>query len=143
MLTDQTAASHSVGRLAMASRLAQLEWSAEIIAEGLPISPLRYPAEPGLPDAWGMLSLKWRLQKMGHRFEDLNVVDRLAPVCTKGQSALVFQPESFDGKASSTLASTPWPINSATFCSARKHSWRHCSLVWVAARAARGRQVMC
>lgn len=115
LLTDETAAPLSVGRLAMARGLAQLEWSAEIIAEGMPISPLHYPAEPGLhparsrtfeglhgflsdclPDAWGMLLLKRRLQKMGHRFEDLNAVDRLALVGTKGRGALVFQPETLD-----------------------------------------------
>ena len=122
LLTDETAAPHSVGRLAMARGLAQLEWSAEIIAEGMPISPLHYPAEPGLhparsrtfeglhgflsdclPDAWGMLLLKRRLQKMGHRFEDLNAVDRLALVGTKGRGALVFQPETLDGETSSTI----------------------------------------
>lgn len=122
LLTDETVAPRSVGRLAMASGLAQLEWSAEIIAEVLPISPLHYPAEPGLhparsrnfeglhgflsdslPDAWGMLLLKRRLQKMGHRFEDLNAVDRLALVGTKGRGALVFQPETLDGETSSTI----------------------------------------
>lgn len=122
LLTDETAAPRSVGRLAMARGLAQLEWSAEIITEGLPISPLHYPAEPGLhparsrtfeglhgflsdclPDAWGLLLLKRRLQRMGHRFEDLNAVDRLALVGTKGRGALVFQPETLDGEASSTI----------------------------------------
>ncbi len=122
LLTDETAAPRSVGRLAMVRGLAQLEWSAEIITEGLPISPLHYPAEPGLhparsrtfdglhgflsdclPDAWGLLLLKRRLQKMGHRFEDLDAVDRLALVGTKGRGALVFQPETLDGEASSTI----------------------------------------
>ncbi len=122
LLTDETAAPRSVGRLAMASGLAQLEWSAEIIAAGLPISPLHYPAEPGLhparsrifeglhgfladclPDAWGMLLLKRRLQRMGHRFEDLNAVDRLALVGTNGRGALVFQPETLGFEASGTI----------------------------------------
>ncbi len=122
LLTDETAAPRSVGRLAMASGLAQLEWSAEIIAAGLPISPLHYPAEPGLhparsrvfeglhgflsdclPDAWGMLLLKRRLQRKGHRFEDLNAVDRLALVGTKGRGALIFQPETLGGEASGTI----------------------------------------
>ena len=112
LLSDEKAAPRSVGRLAMANGLAQLEWSAEVIAEGLTISPLRYPMSPGLhparsrafdglhgflsdclPDAWGILLLKRRLQKMGHRFEDLDAVDRLALVGTKGRGALVFQPE--------------------------------------------------
>lgn len=122
LLTDETAAPRSVGRLVMARGLAQLEWSAEIIAAGLPVSPLHYPAEPGLhparsrtfeglhgflsdclPDAWGMLLLKRRLQRMGHRFEDLNAVDRLALVGTKGRGALVFQPETLGGEPSGTI----------------------------------------
>lgn len=122
LLTDETAAPRLVGRLAMANGLAQLEWSAEIIAEGLPLSPLHYPAEPGLhparsrifeglhgflsdclPDAWGMLLLKRRLRRMGHRFEDLNAVDRLALVGTNGRGALVFQPETLGFEASGTV----------------------------------------
>jgi serine/threonine-protein kinase HipA len=122
LLTDETAAPRSVGRLAMARGLAQLEWSAEIIAEGMPISPLHYPAEPGLhparsrtfdglhgflsdslPDAWGTLLLKRRLQRMGHRFEDLNAVDRLALVGTKGRGALVFQPETLGFEAAASI----------------------------------------
>lgn len=112
LLTDEKAAPRSIGRLAIAGGLAQLEWSAEVIAERLAISPLRYPTEPGLhaasgrtfeglhgflsdclPDAWGMLLLKRRLQSLGHRFEDLNAVDRLALVGARGRGALVFQPE--------------------------------------------------
>ncbi len=106
----------------MANGLAQLEWSAEVIAEGVTISPLRYPMEPGLhparsrafdglhgflsdclPDAWGMLLLKRRLQQMGHRFEDLDAVDRLALVGTKGRGALVFQPETLAGDVSDSI----------------------------------------
>jgi serine/threonine-protein kinase HipA len=51
LLTDQNAPARSVGRLVMATGLAQLEWSAGVIAEGLTISPLRYLAEPGLHPA--------------------------------------------------------------------------------------------
>ena len=86
LLTDETAAPRLVGRLAMARGLAQLEWSADVIAEGLPISPLHYPAEPGLhparsrtfdglhgflsdclPDAWGLLLLKRRKLNLRRR----------------------------------------------------------------------------
>ena len=107
LLTDETAAPRSVGRLAMASGLAQLEWSAEIIAARLPISPLNYPSEFGLhparsrifeglhgflsdclPDAWGLLLLRRRVQQLGHRFEDLNAVDRLALVGARGAVGL-------------------------------------------------------
>ena len=112
LLTDEQAPPRAIGRLAMAGGLAQLEWSAEVIAESLAVSPLRYPTEPGLhaassrtfeglhgflsdclPDAWGMLLLKRRLQSLGHRFEDLNAVDRLALVGARGRGALVFEPE--------------------------------------------------
>lgn len=122
LLTDETAPPRLVGRLAMARGLAQLEWSSDVIAQGLPISPLHYPAEPGLhparsrtfeglhgflsdclPDAWGMLLLKRRLQMMGHQFEDLDAVDRLALVGTKSRGALVFQPETLGGEASGTI----------------------------------------
>lgn len=117
LLTDQNSPARSVGRLAMAAGLAQLEWSADVIAQGLSISPLRYPAEPGLhparsrkfdglhgflsdclPDAWGMLLLKRRVQQLGYRFEALDAVDRLALVGTKGRGALVFQPETLTGE---------------------------------------------
>jgi serine/threonine-protein kinase HipA len=122
LLTDQNAPVRSVGRLAMAAGLAQLEWSADVITEGLAISPVRYPAEPGLhparsrafdglhgflsdclPDAWGMLLLKRRLQQHGHRLEDFDAVDRLALVGTKGRGALVFQPETLTLDASGSI----------------------------------------
>lgn len=118
LLSDVKSPPRSIGRLAMAGGLAQLEWSAEVIAEGLTISPLRYPVEPGLhparsrafdglhgflsdclPDAWGMLLLKRRLERMGHRIADLDPVDRLALVGTRGRGALIFQPETLAGEA--------------------------------------------
>ncbi len=115
ILPDEGAAHLPVGRLATADRVAQLEWSQEAIAAGIPISPLHYPREPGLhaarsrkfdglhgfladslPDAWGTLLMRRQLQKRGHRFEDLNAVDRLAIVGRRGRGALIFQPESLD-----------------------------------------------
>ena len=101
-----------VGRLAWANGVAQLEWAPEAILAGVPISPLHYPLEPGLhparsrelgglhgfladslPDAWGTLLLKRRLAKLGHEFDALNPVDRLALVGRRGRGALVFEPE--------------------------------------------------
>lgn len=112
LLIDETASPQTVGRLAMAGGTAQLEWAAEAIAARQPISPMFYPLESGLhparsrafeglhgfladslPDAWGTLLLGRRLQKLGHRFEDLNAVDRLALVGRSGRGALVYQPE--------------------------------------------------
>lgn len=99
----------------MADGLAQLEWSADAIASGHALSPLHYPLETGLlaartrefgglhgfladslPDAWGALLLKRRLQKLGHRYEDLNPVDRLALVGSRGRGALTFHPATLD-----------------------------------------------
>ncbi|MEO5598785.1 MAG: type II toxin-antitoxin system HipA family toxin [Novosphingobium sp.] len=122
LLTEEQVPPRPIGRLAMVSGLAQLEWSVETIAEGLKISPLRYPMEPGLhparsrefdglhgflsdclPDAWGMLLLKQRLQRLGHRFEDLDAVDRLALVGMRGRGALVFQPETLAQPATDSI----------------------------------------
>lgn len=115
LLTDEAASPRPVGRLAMADGTAQLEWSAQAIAAKQAISPLFYPLESGLhparsrdfeglhgfladslPDAWGTLLLRRRLHKLGHRFEDLDAVDRLALIGRSGRGALVYQPETLD-----------------------------------------------
>jgi serine/threonine-protein kinase HipA len=115
LLTDEDAASRPVGRLAMVGGVAQLEWSPKAIAAGQAIAPFHYPLETGLhaarsrefdglhgfladslPDAWGTLLLRRRLAKLGHRFEELNAVERLALVGRRGRGALVFQPEMLD-----------------------------------------------
>lgn len=122
LLTDEQNPAQSVGRIAMAGGLAQLEWSAAFMAKGLAISPLLYPLEPGLhparsrafdglhgfladclPDAWGMLLLKRRIQQLGHRFEDLSAVDRLALIGTRGRGALVFKPETLAQPATGSI----------------------------------------
>lgn len=115
LLNDEALPPMPVGRLAMADGVAQLEWSPEAIAAGQGFSPVHYPLEPGLhaarsrefdglhgfladslPDAWGTVLLRRRLAKLGHRFDELNVVDRLALVGRRGRGALVFQPETLD-----------------------------------------------
>jgi serine/threonine-protein kinase HipA len=115
LLTDENAALRPVGRLAMVGGVAQLEWSPKAIAAGQAIAPFHYPLETGLhaarsrefdglhgfladslPDAWGTLLLRRRLAKLGHRFEELNAVERLALVGRRGRGALVFQPETLD-----------------------------------------------
>lgn len=115
LLTDEAAEPQHVGRLAMADGLAQLEWSTEALASEYALSPLHYPPETGLhaartrefgglhgfladslPDAWGALLLKRRLQKLGHRYDDLNPVDRLALVGSRGRGALTFRPATLD-----------------------------------------------
>lgn len=115
LLTGEDAAVRPIGRLAMAGGVAQLEWTPEAIAAGQGIAPFHYPLEPGLhaarsrefdglhgfladslPDAWGTLLLRRRLAKLGHKWEDLNAIDRLALVGRRGRGALVFQPETLD-----------------------------------------------
>lgn len=122
LLIDEAQPPTPVGRLAMAGGIAQLEWASEAIAAGRAISPVHYTLEPGLlaarsrefdglhgfladslPDAWGTLLLRRRLAKLGHRFEDLNAVDRLALVGRQGRGALVFQPETLDEADASSI----------------------------------------
>lgn len=100
-----------LGRLAMAGGLAQLEWSPELIAAPLPVSPLLYPPEPGLhsargrafdglhgfladslPEGWGVLVMRRRLSRLGVALETLSPLDRLALVGDQGRGALTYRP---------------------------------------------------
>jgi serine/threonine-protein kinase HipA len=95
----------------MDNGLAQLEWSREVIARKLTVSPLYYPPEPGLiaartrsfdglhgfladslPDAWGQLLMRKRLAKLGVDMTTLGPLERLALVGDRGRGALVFEP---------------------------------------------------
>jgi serine/threonine-protein kinase HipA len=95
----------------MDGALAQLEWSNEVIARRLAVSPLSYPPQPGLmaartrsfdglhgfladslPDGWGHLLMRKRLTKMGVDIDSLSPLERLALVGDQGRGALVFQP---------------------------------------------------
>ena len=101
----------ATGRLAMEGGLAQLEWSREIIARRLTVSPVYYPPEPGLmaartrsfdglhgfladslPDGWGHLLMRKRLAKLGVDIGALSPIERLALVGDQGRGALVFEP---------------------------------------------------
>ena len=111
LMLDESQPEIPIGRLAMAGGLAQLEWSVAAIEGRRRFDPLLYPPEPGLqaargrdfdglhgfladslPDAWGRLLMKRRLENMGIRFETLTAVDRLALVGSGGRGALVYQP---------------------------------------------------
>ncbi|WP_394440034.1 type II toxin-antitoxin system HipA family toxin [Sphingobium naphthae] len=111
LLLDEGKAANTVGRLAMADGLAQVEWSAAVVDQQRRIDPLLYPPEPGLhaargrnfdglhgflsdslPDAWGQMLMKRKLEKLGVRIDTLNAVDRLALVGETGRGALVYQP---------------------------------------------------
>lgn len=101
----------AAGRLAMDGGLAQLEWSRDITARALPVSPLYYPPEPGLmaartrsfdglhgfladslPDGWGYLLMRKRLAKLNIDIAALSPLERLALVGDHGRGALVFEP---------------------------------------------------
>lgn len=98
-------------RLAMSERIAQLEWSPEVIAQNLNLAGLYYPPEPGLhaarnmefdglhgfladslPDGWGTLLMQKRLAKLGIELASLDAAERLALVGETGRGALVFEP---------------------------------------------------
>lgn len=108
---DEADAVQHVGRLAIAGRRAQLEWSPEIVASGRLIAPALYAIEPGLhearsadfdglhgfladslPEGWGALVMKRRLTKLGVRWDDLTGADRLALVGRQGRGALIYEP---------------------------------------------------
>jgi serine/threonine-protein kinase HipA len=108
---DEQVAAEAVGRLAMADRRAQLEWSPGVIAAARRIAPVLYPPEAGLhparsnsfeglhgfiadslPEGWGSLLMSRRLKKLGMRWGDLGPLDRLTLVGHKGRGALTFEP---------------------------------------------------
>lgn len=109
---DDAAASLPTARLAMDRGLAQLEWSPQILADPMPVAGFSYPPERGLhaarrrdleglhgfladslPDAWGALVTRRRLQRLGVRIDDFSPLDRLALVGRHGRGAMTFLPE--------------------------------------------------
>lgn len=100
-----------VGRVVMSNGRAMLEWSAPYLSGTRHIFPLLYPPERGLiearsrdfdglhgfladslPDAWGTLLMKRRVERLGTRWDTLDPVDRLALVGEQGRGALTFAP---------------------------------------------------
>lgn len=119
---DNDAVDHSIGRVVMANGLAQLEWSDPYIAGQRRVSPVLYPAERGLieargrdfdglhgfladslPDAWGTLLMRRRVERLGTRWDTLDSVDRLALVGEQGRGALVFAPATTPSADADTL----------------------------------------
>ena len=111
LVFDEVEPALPVGRLAMAGGLAQLEWSPELVAKPLPVSPLLYPPEPGLhparsrdflglhgflsdslPEGWGELVMRRRLGRLGVNSATLSPLDRLALVGDTGRGAFTYQP---------------------------------------------------
>lgn len=108
---DSTKPPLAAARLAMDAGLAQLEWTQDIIASRLHLSPIYYPPERGLaaarsrsfeglhgfladslPDGWGHLVMRKRLAKLGVNIETLTPLERLALVGSHGRGALRFEP---------------------------------------------------
>jgi len=119
---DDAAPAAPAGRVVMASGVAQLEWSPDVILSDLPVAPLLYPPEPGLhaarsrsfgglhgfladslPDAWGRLLLRRRLARIDVQFDTLNPVDQLAIIGAGGRGALVYQPATTPDDAIGTI----------------------------------------
>ncbi|MFD1789249.1 type II toxin-antitoxin system HipA family toxin [Sphingomonas floccifaciens] len=101
----------SAARVAIADGVAQLEWSAQAVADGRRLSPLYYPPEPGLqaartrdfdglhgfladslPEGWGALLMRRRLAALGVDMGRLSALDRLALVGDHGRGSLTFAP---------------------------------------------------
>jgi len=110
-----------VARVAMAGGVAQLEWSSEIRDRDWAIDPL-YPPMPGLiaapgrdfyglhpfladslPDGWGMRLMKRRLAARDIRIEELDGLDRLALIGSRGRGALVYEPDTLPEEVGDTL----------------------------------------
>ncbi|WP_294280703.1 HipA domain-containing protein [uncultured Sphingomonas sp.] len=119
---DDAAPAAPAGRVMMASGIAQLEWSPDVIRGGLPVAPLLYPLESGLhaarsrsfgglhgfladslPDAWGRLLLRRRLARIDVQFDTLNPVDQLAIIGASGRGALVYKPATSPDDAIGTI----------------------------------------
>ena len=108
---DEGVGEHSVGRVVMVNGRAMLEWSDAYLSGPRSVSPLLYPAERGLieargrefeglhgfladslPDGWGALLMKRRIERLGTRWQTLDAVDRLELVGEQGRGALAFAP---------------------------------------------------
>ncbi len=101
-----------VGRLASRDHTLYFEFQDDFLRNGLNLSPLRLPVEPGLktfdpnpfqglpgvfddslPDGWGRLVLDRYLRSQQIMPEEFSPLDRLACVGTTGLGALVYEPD--------------------------------------------------
>lgn len=124
LLQEHTAEdAQPLARLAVdGAGVTQLEWSKDALAAGRDIAPLRYPLEPGLhparsrafdglhgfladslPDAWGTLLLRRRLRRLGHDYDSLSMIDRLALVGSRGRGALAYRPVSLKAEDTGSI----------------------------------------
>ncbi|TAX70883.1 type II toxin-antitoxin system HipA family toxin [Rhizobium leguminosarum] len=117
VVLDLVGSERNLGTLAWSSddRRAYFEYSAELLAAPLPVSPFNLkenagliaaPRDPfdglhglfndSLPDGWGRLLLDRRLQKAGIDYHLLTPLDRLSAVGKTGMGALSYIPELAD-----------------------------------------------
>jgi serine/threonine-protein kinase HipA len=101
-----------VGRLAFKDRKILFEYDPAFLTTGIEISPFKLPLKPGvftpdttifdglfgvfndsLPDGWGRLLLDRTVEKHGIHRGQLNPLDRLAYVGSRGMGALSYEPE--------------------------------------------------
>ena len=109
-------ARRKVGRLAVVNRQIVFEYDPQFLSSGIEISPLKLPLKPGvsacpdpvfdglygvfndsLPDGWGRLLLDRSVEKHGIDRRQLNALDRLAYVGSRGMGALSYVPDHSDG----------------------------------------------
>ena len=141
--------------------LAQLEWSREVIARTLPVSPLYYPPEPGLlaartrsfdglhgfladslPDGWGYLLMRKRLAKLGIDIAALSPLERLALVGDHGRGALVFKPATTPADDVESLDLDALAHDATALLMGEESRWPTLWRVWRAAPAAPGPRCM-
>jgi serine/threonine-protein kinase HipA len=98
--------------VAVKDRQILFEYDAAFIASGIEISPIKLPLRPGvaipdttiydglfgvfndsLPDGWGRLLLDRTVETRGIHRRQLNPLDRLAYVGSRGMGALSYEPE--------------------------------------------------
>ena len=101
---------HSVGRLALERSLALFEYDPNFAASKLRINPfmetsglIRARATPfnglhgifadSLPDAWGQVLVRRRLEAEGVSYGSLTVLDKLSIVGHRGMGALIYDPQ--------------------------------------------------
>ena len=100
-----------VGTLAEDRGRVYFEYSANFLATGLDLSPLRLPFEPGLfehrdrefgplpglfddslPDGWGLLLMDRHFRSLGRNLAEISPLDRLAWLGTRTMGALTYHP---------------------------------------------------
>jgi serine/threonine-protein kinase HipA len=110
-----------VGRLASRDRRILFEYDPGFLVSGIEVSPFKLPLQPGiiipdttifeglfgvfndsLPDGWGRLLLDRTVERHGIHRGQLNPLDRLTYVGSRGMGALSYEPELGEQHADAT-----------------------------------------